>query len=64
MIFDQNKESLLSIDIVTNLGPPAHLSIFLPPPGTLVRMHRAYLVRLAEVLLEFSTLSELALDSL
>ena len=34
---------------VTNLGPPAHLSIFLPPPGTLVRMHRAYLVRLAEV---------------
>ena len=28
-------------DIVTNLGPPAHLSIFLPPPGTLVRMHRA-----------------------
>ena len=33
----------------TNLGPPAHLSIFLPPPGILVRMHRAYLVRLAEV---------------
>ena len=39
----------LYIDIVTNLGPPAHLSIFLPPPGTLVRMHRAYLVRLTEV---------------
>ena len=36
-------------NIVTYLGPPAHLSIFLPPPGTLVRMHRAYLVRLAEV---------------
>ena len=24
-------------------GPPTHLSIFLPPPGTLVRMHRATL---------------------
>ena len=39
----------LYIHIVTNLGPPAHLSIFLPPPRTLVRMHRAYLVRLAEI---------------
>ena len=28
---------------------PTRLLVNLPPPGTLVRMHRAYLVRLAEI---------------